>query len=76
MASTLQQFGRSQAAQLLETFRQARARGQVVEAMLIDGADWIHPSTEERIQQAEALEGALEALLASRAGRTTRRSDP
>lgn len=68
MTSTIEGLTRSKARELLAQFRSARAHGHIIETALIGEADWLHPLTQERARRAEALESAIEQLLAARAG--------
>lgn len=68
MAPKVEAMSRQTARDLLAKLRQTRAQGEAVELLLIDGSDWIHPKTRERMGQAAALESALEGLLEARAG--------
>lgn len=68
MGSRIETFSRAHAGKLLQSLRQARLRGELVEVMLLEGSDWEHPQTAERLERARALESVLERLLETRAG--------
>lgn len=69
MASRIEAFSRKKARELVASLQAAMARGELVEVMLLEGSDWEHPQTAERLQRARALEGALLGMLEARARR-------
>lgn len=76
MPSRIEAMSRDTAERLLHRLREAQAQGRLVDVLLYEGSDWEHPQTLERRDRAEALEGALERMLQSRAKHPSRGTSP